>query len=959
MSSGTKSGNTGQGPVLAPRAKAGPIPFMGATSWTWTWTYMAAGGLVAAVLGGPAWAQSAGGFVVGDSAVATGIGLPMVGALGSTPGTLSATPDGPGRYVPLTPAGSGAVLPLVGALNEAPSAEPGVLHFTPIDTNHLPDAGGPAASQGTLSPAWSGASAVAPAVSPAAPMVEARGEAPLFGAPPAVGGTASPSPAGLSGETGVAPALPVALMPRPTPVAPVASAPARPVPAPAPPRPDPLASGESLVEADSLTRDDDLGVITARGNVRVVGESRILQADVVTYNTVQGMVTAAGHVVLMERPAPGRRGPEAETSFADYMELTGDLKDGFVRGIQVLGGSGTRLAALYGERSSDAQSQEFARGVYTACASCSGTAVPLPTLTGNSEGTRPPPPAWQVKAARVTHDEAEHNVIFHDAWLEAYGIPVLYTPYLSQPDSTVYRRSGFLTPSTGFSDRLGAEVQVPYYLVLDDHSDARLDFRYTDKQNAIFNGQYNRNFSRGVFSFGGSLDPYDEDGSAQGYYESNGTWHIDPVFRARFESGLTTRPVYLRRLNVDPKDGGDYLTTRVALEGFGERSRGSVESYYFQSITEGLAQSGVPAVPVLADVSLMSDPLWSNSHVEGSVNSMMVRRPGGTDSARLIGRVGYEVPFQDGVGGAYTVSASVRGDAYNAWDQTLTSGDTYDGATGRVVPQGSVIWRHPLVAVGDGYRQVIEPKVGVFAALPNNNPDEIPNEDSRVVTLDTSTLFLPSRVPGLDRVEGGVWTAYGMHYDFRGSKGDALDVDVGQSYRVERDETVFKAGSGLENNLSDIVARIRYAPAPVLSIQYDTQLDAETLDPQRHEVRVTGGTALASGSIGYLFADQTTTLDGDVFTDREEISGWVAARLSRRWQATGGHVYSLDRNTSVRTNLGLTYEDECLRVSSLFSRDHSVEFGIEGGTSFLVTLTLKTLGSYTFSPGLGLGDNPS
>ncbi|CCG07733.1 LPS-assembly protein LptD [Pararhodospirillum photometricum] len=743
------------------------------------------------------------------------------------------------------------------------------------------------------------------------------------------------------------------------PVLPPALAPAKPAPA-APTQTlavqsDPVPEGETLVDADSLTRDDDLGVVTARGNVVVVSGPKVLRADVVTYNTVDKMVTASGHVSLTERTLPGTPAPAQgpETTFADYMELTGDLRDGFVRGIQILSPSGTRLAALYGERSSQTQKKEFARGVYTACDSCSGEASPLPTLTGRRDGPRQPPPSWQVKAARVTHDEAEQEVVFHDAWIEAFGVPVLYTPYLSQADSTVYRRSGFLAPSTGSSDRLGGELQLPYYLVFDDHSDAKLTLQYTEKQYAILKGDLNRNFSRGALTFNGSFNPYDEDGWTQGYYASKATWHLDPVWRASLESSLTTRPVYLRRIDVSPPNNVDYLTNHLSLEGFGLRSSASVEGFYFQSVTEGVAQSGMTAVPLLADMTLLSDPLWSNGHVETALNSVVLRRPSGTDSERVSVGSRYSVPLRDGLGNEITALAAVRGDFYHVVDQTLDSGHRFDGSVARVVPQGGVIWRHPLIATGAGYSQVIEPKVGVFAALPDNNPDEIPNEDSRVVTLDVGNLFQPSRVPGHDRVEGGEWTAYSLRYAYAGDKGDVLDIEAGQSYRLGTDTDLFRAGSGLDHTLSDVVARIRYTPSAHLSMQYDTQLDHDSLVPQRHVLRLSGGNTLVNGGVNYLYADTTTTLDGDVLKDRQEITGFGATRVARHWVVSGAHTYSFDRNKSVRTALAVGYDDECLSIATTYTRDHTVEYDVKGGTTLMFTLTLKTLGSYSFSPSLG------
>jgi LPS-assembly protein len=42
------------------------------------------------------------------------------------------------------------------------------------------------------------------------------------------------------------------------------------------------------------------------------------------------------------------------------------------------------------------------------------------------------------------------------------GIPILYTPVISFPVGNL-RKSGFLFPSFGNSDKSGLEIGVPYY----------------------------------------------------------------------------------------------------------------------------------------------------------------------------------------------------------------------------------------------------------------------------------------------------------------------------------------------------------------------------------------------------------------------------------------------------------------------------------------------------------------
>jgi LPS-assembly protein len=728
-------------------------------------------------------------------------------------------------------------------------------------------------------------------------------------------------------------------------------------PAPPPPEPDALvddAKGRTLVSADEMTQDDDLGIVTARGNVTVISDDQTLRADVVTYNTIQNMVTASGDVSLTTFGTVSD-----DTTFAQYMELSGDLKNGFIRGVQMLMSNGARMAALYGERDDTTQRKEFSRGAYTACASCSGEDYPLPTVTGRRDGPRQPPPVWQLKAGRITHDELAHDIVYRDAWLEVFGVPVLYTPYLSQPDPTVYRRSGLLNVSSGSSDDLGATVVVPYYIVWDDHAASTVTAQYSELQNIIMHGTYDRNFRQGEFSFRGSMAPHDEEGRFQYEQESSGAWHFDETWRAGFESAYTSDPIYLDRTDIEPQDDANFLTSAIYLRGSHRRSALSAESIFYQDVTSPIHQDGTPYVPLLMDYNLVTDPLWMNGHAEVDLNGTVLRRGEGTNTNRIIGRVGYEQPFQDGLGSEWTFGASLRGDFYDSEDVVRDNGTHYTGSQGRFIPQGSLLWRYPLVRASQQSRHVIEPKVGFFAAPSDLNPDEIPNEDSQTFNLDISNLFQPSRLPGSDRVEGGQWSSYSLRYAYFDNDDQNLEVEVGQTYRLRRDTSLFPRGTGMDENLSDVVGRLRYNYGNLLSASYGTQIDIDTGGAKRHELTASVGTTLARLSGSYLYAERTTSTNGRSVRERNQLSGKLRVRLGRYWSAYGSHTYDVILDEPVTTTASLTYEDECVSIGSIFRRDHTEDFGEEEGTSFMLSVSLKTIGSYSFSPNLFGSDDGS
>src|SRR5258708_40124075 len=81
--------------------------------------------------------------------------------------------------------------------------------------------------------------------------------------------------------------------------------------------------------------------------------------------------------------------------------------------------------------------------------------------------------------------------------MEIDGFPIFWTPYLSHPDPSVKRRSGFLAPSFGSSPSLGFHTGIPYYWVISPDKDATFTPVITSAGGEFLGGQYRQRFGNG------------------------------------------------------------------------------------------------------------------------------------------------------------------------------------------------------------------------------------------------------------------------------------------------------------------------------------------------------------------------------------------------------------------------------------------------------------------------------
>jgi LPS-assembly protein len=130
-----------------------------------------------------------------------------------------------------------------------------------------------------------------------------------------------------------------------------------------------------LLSADEISYNEDLGIVVATGSVEISQGSRVLLADRVTYSERENTVSAIGHVSLLE--------PSGDVVFAEYMELTDDMKNGVVRDLRILMTDNSRIAAA-GGRLQGGERTEMRKAVFSPCELC--------------EDDPEAPPLWQLKA---------------------------------------------------------------------------------------------------------------------------------------------------------------------------------------------------------------------------------------------------------------------------------------------------------------------------------------------------------------------------------------------------------------------------------------------------------------------------------------------------------------------------------------------------------------------------------
>jgi len=694
--------------------------------------------------------------------------------------------------------------------------------------------------------------------------------------------------------------------------------------------PRPEADTPTLLNAATLTYDQAADTVAADGRVQLFREGHVVEADRLTFNRKTDVVTATGNVKIWE--------PTGEVMFAGHAELSRDLTQAFVEQSSIILTDDSRFIALAGERT-EGRYVRMDKALYTACAPC---------RTDPKKA-----PLWQVRADRIVHDKETQNVTYRNASLELAGVPLFYTPYLSHPDPSVKRRSGFLAPVIGSRKNLGFVARNYYFLDIAPDRDATIEASYSATRGTLLGGEYRQRWARGELQVNasGTIDDIPDDAIAslsqsdrfRGHIFADGKLEINDEWRAGLNLRRATDDTYLELWNYST---ADTLTSRAYAERFTERSYGVVNAYSFQDLRSTITTAEPQVVPEIAYRAQGAPQSFLGGRWAVGAETRNVTRSGGVDSSRVGANLDWRRDFILPAGLALTTTGMARTDAYLASGlDNLPGTTTDDAATLRPFTQAQFTARYPLVKVGPKGQQYIEPIVQLTAA-PNVATDlDIPNEDSQSLEFDFSNLFTSSRFSGVDRLDGGSRLAYGLRGGWSGNNGTTVEVGMGQSYSL-RKKPPYPTGSGLENQFSDFVGQVSADVSPWLDATYNFRLDHESLSPREHDLQVIVGPTDYKLSLGYLYAEQ-----GSGTALREEITGGATIKLAEYWTATAYHRHNLQSVGAIESNLSLNYQDECLTFSLIGQRDHIARAGLSSGDSIFFRLIFKNLGQFE-SPSL-------
>ncbi|MGI9406328.1 MAG: LPS-assembly protein LptD, partial [Hyphomicrobiaceae bacterium] len=650
-----------------------------------------------------------------------------------------------------------------------------------------------------------------------------------------------------------------------------------------------------LLQADELINDTATNTITAQGNVEIYYNGYTLLADKVIYDQTAKQLTAEGNVRIKE--------PDGAVVNAEKITLTDDFRDGFVESLRIVTEDDARIAAASGVRR-DGQTTVFERGVYTPCKPCKDNPEKAPT--------------WRIKAARVIQNKELGDISYEDAQFEFFGVPVAYLPFFSHPDPRIKRRSGFLRPTPGYSEELGAYVEVPYFWAIAPNMDMTFSPRLMTEQGLLGQLEFRHRVASGVYQveLAGIYDENSEAGTVvrdefRGSIKTVGRFQLGTWWHWGWDATVETDDTFRRFYKLDSTSVTE-RTSKLYLEGLNDRNYFAANLYRFEDLQSDSQRDTESDVHPVIDYNYIfgSPVLGGELSFDANIVSLSRERDGGDQNKGVI-EAQWRRQLIDGLGQVFTPFFRARGDVYNASDDVsgapLTPTNTNERQTRGLVTAG-LQYSYPFVAHTERASHVIEPIGQIIAREGNIDRNDVPDEDAQSLIFDHTLLFEADKFSGYDRVETGTTANVGIRYTMETFSGGYIRAVFGQSFHLA-DENAFDAGSGLGTDSSDFVGGISFAPVSNLTVIAQARFDQEDFTVQRQDIGLNADYGPLSVSGGYAF--ERAVADNLLPQTEEEFVIDGALQIAEYWSILGGVRYDLENDFSVRNTVGIKYADDC------------------------------------------------
>ena len=678
--------------------------------------------------------------------------------------------------------------------------------------------------------------------------------------------------------------------------------------------------------SDTIKVDEQNKIVTASGNVVIINENRKITADKVVYDQNLDKAIATGKVLLTEK--------DGSIYESNEVVLTNKFKS--IVAIPLFGKlvDKSNISAKSFKKNDFGESF-FNEGVYTAC---------------ECNLKKDETPIWRIESKQIKHDPTKKIVYLKHATMKIFSLPIYYLPYLSFPDWTVKRKSGFLTPSYGYSKRNRFYIKVPYYYAPEDNP--TWDMTFTSHQNGKtghvdqlnIRKKYNHS-SLETNIFNGNLDTNKSDGDNVFAANLKATSFLKNNWEMRLEGKYADQETFMRRYEFDNETS---YKSFIDLQKISNNSISNIEIYNIKNLEETNINNEPTLAPSISHHIFNSNQKY-NYDIKLKAHS--IQNDEGYDIMRWsgLGIVNKKFNFNSFL---IDTDANIGLDLYSIQGRPF-SDKNESRYIDRISSGFSVAASNQYGLANNGSELVIEPKIQISSFFSPDRTAQVPNRDSSEFILDQNNLFFNNQYQGRDNLQRNDRLNFGVTSMLMSDKVGEINFFVGQSQKLSGTQKNISLPN--KNRQSHIINSISWHPNEMYNFSWFSLNDHHNLKTDTSDFSFYGSQEGWSYSTNYRSVNKEFVSDN---VDREELMLSVSKNFYKL-KTSYSRKYDLRNNSEelISEILGLEYNDtgymfgNCLTI--LFEYKSSNENSgrdLLADDSVNLTFSFRNLGDLIYKP---------
>ena len=535
-------------------------------------------------------------------------------------------------------------------------------------------------------------------------------------------------------------------------------------------------------------------------------------------------------------------------------------------------------------------------------------------------------PGWELQSEQFTHDKTKKVFEYKNSWLKIFDKKIFYFPFISHPDPTVKRKSGFLTPVYGSSDKLGSWVNIPYFKVINEEKDMTFNPRIYADDKFILQSEYRQAFEKSILISDFSVNNDGKNTNTHIFTNIAGDFNHNSSFNFKYQD--VSNDDYLKIHNLSNSspliENESLLTTQLEVKTIIDDNTNLDTNF---TIYEDLSLRDSDRFQYILPNFTYAKNIIIPENYNGSFKFLSSGYQKNYETNKyeslLINDFLFEssdIISNSGILNNYNILIK-NFNSYTENSSSYNEKEDYE-VFGTLMLKTS----YPLKKYNEKSQSYLKP-IMALRYSPNNTKN-ISDKDFR---LDYDNIFSLNRIGTNEIVEGGKSISLGLEYEKRNqTEKKIIGFNIANSIRNKKNENLPKK-SKLNKTRTDFVGNLSYYPNDILNFDYNFSYDSN-FDGSNYD-SVSTSISLNNFYTSFDFL----SLDREL-GDNEIISNRTKYDFNKENSLTFKTSKNLKNDFTEYYNLIYAYETDCLTASLDFNKKFYQDGNLVPTKSLLFTI---------------------